>query len=183
MELDLRQSLDEIRLHVQSVLESGHRTREMLEQLHQLIEALVPSDAYPPNDENPQATISGPMFSQQRAEPLVRENLAKRLYHERRLRDTIFGDAELFGEPAWDMLLDLHDAEIKRRRISITSACIASNVPATTALRWIGVLEQRGLVARHKDETDRRRDFLALTDKARALLEEFFSARTKLKLK
>lgn len=39
--------------------------------------------------------------------------LASSCYAERRLRDQIFEDSTLFGEPAWDILLDVASAEAK----------------------------------------------------------------------
>src|SRR3546814_1843272 len=53
--------------------------------------------------------------------------------------DTLFPYTTLFrSDPAWDMLLDLYlAAERNTRPVSISSLCIASAVPATTALRWI----------------------------------------------
>ncbi|MEN6542665.1 winged helix DNA-binding protein [Parvibaculum sp.] len=70
----------------------------------------------------------------------------------------------LFADPAWDMLLDLTHARLAGKRISVSSLCIAANVPATTALRRIGDLVGSGLAVRVKDETDGRRVFVELTD-------------------
>jgi hypothetical protein len=53
----------------------------------------------------------------------------------RRLRSRFFSE-ELFADPAWDMLLDLLQAEISHLRVPVSSLCIAAAVPATTALRW-----------------------------------------------
>ena len=39
----------------------------------------------------------------------------------------------------------------------MTSLCIASGVPPTTALRWIGQMTEAGLLERVEDESDRRR--------------------------
>jgi len=61
--------------------------------------------------------------------------LARQTYDDRRRRNKIFQSEELFGEPAWDILLDLFIAAKERRRVSVTSACIGSAVPSTTALR------------------------------------------------
>ncbi len=60
-----------------------------------------------------------------------------RIIRQRQLRARFF-DGELFADPAWDMLLDLTAARVEARRVSVTSLCIASGVPPTTALRWIG---------------------------------------------
>ena len=73
-------------------------------------------------------------------------------------------DAQL-ADPAWDMLLDLTAASVEGRRVSVTSLCIASGVPATTALRWINQLVEVGLFERTSDESDGRRTFVRLTAK------------------
>lgn len=87
----------------------------------------------------------------------------------RRKRNAVFGDA-LFGEPSWDILLDLYISEWEGRSTCISSACIAACVPPTTALRWIETLVQEALVERVNDSRDKRRIHLTLTDKARDLL-------------
>lgn len=90
--------------------------------------------------------------------------LAYREYQDRSKRAAYF-DLSLFGEPAWDLLLDLFIARVSGLRISITSACIAAQVPSTTALRWLKVLERRGLIVRDGDELDQRRSWVELTDR------------------
>ncbi len=83
----------------------------------------------------------------------------------RRRREQLFG-AHLFSDPAWDMLLDLYVAQQTGRNVSVSSACLASGVPLTTALRWLRRLEHEGLVARDADQTDARRTHVRLTDRA-----------------
>jgi len=101
--------------------------------------------------------------------------LALRTYRDRRRRAEIFGDETLFGEPAWDILLDLFVAGEKGKRVAVTSACIGSGVPSTTALRWLNVLEMRNLVEREEDLQDARRSFVRLTPKARDLIADYFT--------
>lgn len=83
----------------------------------------------------------------------------------RRMRAQFF-DGELFADPAWDMLLDLFAADLERRRVSVSSLCIAAAVPPTTALRWIGTLHDGGLFERQPDPVDRRRAYIALSARA-----------------
>jgi DNA-binding MarR family transcriptional regulator len=79
----------------------------------------------------------------------------------------------LFGEPAWDILLDLYASEVEGRQVSISSACVASSVPATTALRWLNTLADSGLVARAPDGSDARRSNLELTPLGRSSLRRW----------
>ena len=99
----------------------------------------------------------------------VREAIA------RRADRTKFLPANLFADPAWDMLLDLYHSDLVQRRVTISSLCIASNVPATTALRWIKALEADGLASREADPFDGRRYYIALTERGLTAMKEFFS--------
>ena len=100
--------------------------------------------------------------------------LVRRIIRQRQLRARFF-DGDLFGDPAWDMLLDLTAARAEHARVSVTSLCIASGVPPTTALRWIGQLTEAGLLERVEDEADRRRAFITLTDKAADTMARYFA--------
>ena len=105
--------------------------------------------------------------------PLPDPRLVRRIIRQRQLRGRFF-DTELFADPAWDMLLDLTAARAEHLRVSVTSLCIASGVPPTTALRWIGQMTEAGLLERVEDDADRRRAFIALTDKAADAMARYF---------
>lgn len=100
--------------------------------------------------------------------------LVRRIIRQRQQRARFF-DGDLFADPAWDMLLDLTAARAEHTRVSVTSLCIASGVPPTTALRWIGQMTEAGLLQRVEDETDRRRAFITLTDKAADAMARYFA--------
>lgn len=106
--------------------------------------------------------------------PLPDPRLVRRIIRQRQLRGRFF-EGDLFADPAWDMLLDLTAARAEHVRVSVTSLCIASGVPPTTALRWIGQLTDVGLLQRVEDETDRRRAFITLTDKAADAMARYFA--------
>jgi hypothetical protein len=91
--------------------------------------------------------------------------LAKEELRNRQDREIHF-DVSLFGEPAWDILLDLFAHKVEGKLVSVSSVSIASGVPNTTALRWIGLLEQRSLVRRVASPTDKRVSWLDLSDDA-----------------
>jgi hypothetical protein len=102
---------------------------------------------------------------------------ARRHYKSRRMRDNIFGMPDLFGEPAWDMLVDLFIAGEEGKKISVSSLCVASAVPMTTALRWIAILESRALIERTADALDARRWYLSLAAEAQAKIRTHFELR------
>jgi hypothetical protein len=87
----------------------------------------------------------------------------------RRLRESMLG-ADLFSDPAWDLLLDLFASEVEGKRVCVSSATIAANVPATTGLRWLELLMKHHLAVRHRDESDGRRSFVKLTPRAKAAI-------------
>lgn len=105
--------------------------------------------------------------------PLPDPRLVRRIIRQRQLRARFF-DAELFADPAWDILLDLTAARVEHTRVSVTSLCIASGVPPTTALRWISQMVDAGLLERVEDEADKRRAFIALSDKAADAMARYF---------
>jgi len=93
----------------------------------------------------------------------------------RRLRDRYL-PPELFGEPAWDMLLDLFAARIERVKVAVSSLCIAAAVPPTTALRTIRQMTEQGLFARIADPADKRRVFIEMTDQTAAAMQAYVAA-------
>ena len=96
----------------------------------------------------------------------------RRLQRLRASRDRIFGKG-LFGEPAWDILLDLYAAQLRSRQESVASVCVAAGVPSSTAVRWIKILLNEGLVLRLSDTRDEYRCLLALTPKGVEAMERF----------
>ena len=100
---------------------------------------------------------------------------AQMRYDERRKRSAIFGHSELFGEPAWDILLDLYIAHAKGKEVSVSSACIGSAVPPTTGLRWLGILQATGLVVREHDSGDQRRVLVRLSHEGIEKMEAFLT--------
>lgn len=102
--------------------------------------------------------------------------LAVSLYGLRRKRDAAANRKGLFGEPGWDILLDLYIAEQRRSEIQVSSVCLDASVPSTTILRWIARLEREGLIYRVSDNSDARRRYVRLTDNGREMMQSVFSA-------
>ena len=81
----------------------------------------------------------------------------------RKRREEEFG-ADLFGEPAWDILLDLFIQRVEGRKASATSVSIASRAPTTTALRYIAMLISRGLATKRIAGHDLRVHYIELSE-------------------
>ena len=107
------------------------------------------------------------------AKALALVAIAEREYRARRKRAALFRTPHLFGEPAFDILLDLFVAYARDQQVSITSACLAADVPMTTALRYVTTLEAAGLVLRQEDPIDRRRSYVKLSSRAVAAMEKY----------
>lgn len=98
--------------------------------------------------------------------------LAREAYGARRRRASFFR-GDLFGEPAWDMLLDLYAHTKLRTKISVSSVCIGSGAPMATALRYVALLTREGLIHRENDERDARRSWLTLTPKGLESMRDY----------
>ena len=163
------------------------RLVEQLGEITDRLEQMGDADFRPKSASNPSAfrfeptaSASAPASDEVSAQ-LIRATrpalpdprLVRRIIRQRQLRARFF-EGDLFADPAWDMLLDLTAARAEHTRVSVTSLCIASGVPPTTALRWIGQMTEAGLLDRVEDETDRRRAFVTLTEKASEAMARYF---------
>jgi len=113
------------------------------------------------------------------SEPITDENKIliqmKSIIVRRRKREQ-FLPADIFADPAWDMLLDLSVARLEVRKTSVSSLCIGAAVPTTTALRWIRQLEQLQMIKLTPDPADRRRQHVDIADKAFTNMLRLFGA-------
>lgn len=106
--------------------------------------------------------------------PPLSAEIVRNVIRARRLRSRYFAQ-DLFADPAWDMLLDLLQAEIAQLRVPVSSLCIAAAVPATTALRWLKTMVSQGIFVRRADPHDGRRVFVELAPEASHALRRYFA--------
>ena len=108
-------------------------------------------------------------------ERVVLAERARQLYVNRARRSQVLNSA-MFGEAAWDMLLALYVTDLSGAANTVSGLVNLSGVPATTALRWLDFLDTKEhLVARRPSPKDRRVFLVELTDKARRVLDAYFS--------
>jgi DNA-binding MarR family transcriptional regulator len=82
---------------------------------------------------------------------------------------------ELFGEPAWDMLLALYCLPARGLIITVSTLTYCTDVPETTGLRWQNVLIKEGLIVRSPDGTDQRKHLVRLSSPGRALMDAYLT--------
>ncbi len=71
------------------------------------------------------------------------------------------------------MLLELFASAVEQKRVTVGALCAASNVPQTTALRWIDVLLKENLVSRRSDPFDARRVHVELKPSACVAIRDY----------
>lgn len=101
--------------------------------------------------------------------PLDPRDLAKQLLAQRVARFDHFS-ADLFYEPAWDMLLALFVAQEDRRVMNVKTLVASAHAPVTTSQRWIDHLHKLKLIDRVIDPVDRRRIEISLSDSGRTAI-------------
>lgn len=99
--------------------------------------------------------------------------LCERVFMRRQTRALLFG-ADLFSDPAWDILLLLFTQPARRTYLPTGEISLAG-LPKTTTLRWLEVLEGRGLIWRGNHPADELLRPVGLTQQARDLLIAYFS--------
>lgn len=101
------------------------------------------------------------------------EELISSFIRVRRAR-TYYLPREIFADPAWDMLLGLLEAEVQGRQVSLEDICSMSGTSASSALRWLKVLESSELTRRRSDPETMDSDILELSPKGRFALRRYF---------
>jgi DNA-binding MarR family transcriptional regulator len=101
-------------------------------------------------------------------------HLAYAIYTGRRLRDRIVDD-ELFGEPAWDILLALYCLPPRGQMLTVTGLSYAANINPVTGLRWQKMLIEHGLIERGPEGVDRRKMLVRLTNAGRELMRRLLT--------
>jgi len=100
---------------------------------------------------------------------------ARATMRRRILRRQLIGAEELFGEPAWEMLIDLFVHECQGKPLSTSDLCVTSTIPMSSALRLVQKLCDAELVDRTPDLMDARRSFVRLQPATSHRLRAYFS--------
>lgn len=91
------------------------------------------------------------------------------------IRTKTLGDG-FAADPAWDILLNVYVSSIESQNITATNAGYSGQVPLSTGLRWISLLEANAWLTRINDPIDKRLRILVLTPEGKRRLEAAFDA-------
>lgn len=100
--------------------------------------------------------------------------IAASIAQARRRRAKLF-DPSLFGEPAWDILLELFVCKVRGRRMSIANLSRVANVSAETGNRFVSLLGGKGLVRSAGAFIDGPPEHVELTERAMKLMRQYVS--------
>ena len=89
----------------------------------------------------------------------------------RRARQKLLG-ADLFGDVAWDLLLELFAAHLAGRKIRLTEIKIGA--PRSTIARWAAVLDERGIISCRLDHLGCGDLQVELTREGASKMDELF---------
>jgi hypothetical protein len=148
--------------------QSAERLRQLSDEVSRIAATLARLSS------GPEAAQQRPALAPGADAPQVSADTVRSVIRARRLRSRFFPE-HLFADPAWDMMLDLLQAEIAQLRVPVSSLCIAAAVPATTALRWLKTMVQQGIFLRRADPHDGRRVFVELAPDASRALRRYFA--------
>lgn len=99
---------------------------------------------------------------------------ASQIRFSRELRRSVF-NPNMFGEPAWDILLALYVIDPDQRRLSTRQVTTLAGHPLTTALRWLDYLAQQELIERGTNPFDQRVVYVELSAKGRAAMDQYLT--------
>ncbi len=146
----------------------AERLRQLSDEVSRIAATLARLSTVPAS---PQSELRKPVEDDV---PDVAVEAVRSVIRARRLRTRYFAE-DLFADPAWDMLLDLLQAEIAQLRVPVSSLCIAAAVPATTALRWLKSMTDKGIFVRRADPHDGRRVFVELSNETSLAMRRYFA--------
>lgn len=142
------------------------RLRELADELHQMADEV---------ESGAESVFAFDDQLVQRPNLLSIKRLAGRAeaeYKARRSRSKYVPE-KLLGEPVWDILLDLYVNEARGRVSNITSVCVASCAPPTTALRYVTSLEAQGLIEFEDANYDRRIRLVSFTERGLRAMSDY----------
>lgn len=103
---------------------------------------------------------------------------AEATVRRRMLRKQLLRGSDHFGEPAWDILLDLFIHEAKGQSLSMSALCVTAGIPMSSAMKLIQRMCDDGVLERTPDTTDGRRSLVSIAPAVAHRLRAYFAEGT-----
>lgn len=78
----------------------------------------------------------------------------------------------LFANSCWNMCLDIFICDLKDQRITVSSIAHSSGIPMTTAMRYINVMVEQGLLHKTPNSADNRMIFVSVSENCSEKIRE-----------
>ena len=78
----------------------------------------------------------------------------------------------LFANSCWNMCLDIFICDLKEQRITVSSIAHSSGIPMTTAMRYINVMVEQGLLHKTPNSADNRMIFVSVSENCSEKIRE-----------
>ncbi len=78
----------------------------------------------------------------------------------------------LFANSCWNMCLDVFLCDLKDQRVSVSSIAHSSGIPMTTAMRYINVMVEQGLLEKTPNAADNRMIFVSVSEDCSEKIKE-----------
>ncbi len=101
-------------------------------------------------------------------------NAAIHFYQSRRARENLCPAENIFGEPAWDILLDLYIRQSHGETVNVRAAAIRCGASPATTLRWFSVLAKAGFVILDSEMSDNHQTIFRLSPEGYEKLTRYF---------
>jgi DNA-binding transcriptional ArsR family regulator len=103
--------------------------------------------------------------------------IAEAIHASRRRRANAFPKlASLMDGPCWDILLAVFIADQRNERLIVTAAVLQTLAAKSTVMRHLETCYERGLIVRLRDEHDRRRVYITLSEEATQAMQQYLEA-------
>ncbi len=128
------------------------------------------------SSENNETDVLDPAVDDITATELIHR--AERLLKWSRLKaDMLNLGSGLFADSCWNMCLDTYICDLRGQKITVSSIAHSSGIPMTTAMRYINVMAEEGLLEKSPNPSDNRMVFISTSetckDKISTILSHF----------
>lgn len=98
---------------------------------------------------------------------------AEKYLHWGRLKSRILDTGNgLFANSCWNMCLDIYICDLKDQRVTVSAIAHSSGIPMTTAMRYINVMVEQGLLTKTPNSADNRMIFVSVSTDCSEKIEQ-----------